>query len=672
MVALGEDTIRRALKDFGLTEKEVSTYIFLAKRGSMKGGEIAKQTKTQKAQVYRMLKSLQSKGLIEVTLETPQRFTAVPFESFIELSIKAKKEEALLLEKTKNELLGYWKSIAQSGTEPTLEKFVVIEGSRRIYTKISQMIKETRKQFAILVSIQSLLRADQYGLFNAILDHPLKSKIQFRFLTELNEQDLNAAKTLLREIPKTKSKIKGRNTDIGLKFSPRMAIRDEEEILFFITPKNESYPAGRDETCLWTNCTELVQAFNAVFEEEWKNSSEIETRILEMETGKSDHGEVVAHNPETDRENYDRILDSAKQEILILTSAEGLVAYSRKTPLFRKWAKTGVAVKVMAPITSENMSAAEMISKFYPVRHVPPSYLKTTIVDGKHLFQFETRRRDSETPELDTINQQRAPPEQAYSRDMTYSNNLLHVGKMKALLDEIWENSSVPSAVTLNSILEIEPPAASHDNIASSELMEIPQVGFPTYCSAQAIIHTPAHLNMPDIMFDLTHFGEPTDEKANWMSISLWLKTPTGYTFVPTAVVLSRGRKDKVASKLENMNKVLFASSPAGANVQIVKEHEFQMLKQGNTLFAGWTVPIPIIPQKLVLPPSFLLFEAYGDPKHYKSSLATPSGWKITTESDGNEAFVTFISPSSRYTGPGTDGRLHAKGFLSVTRVASN
>ena len=84
--------IEKALRDFGLSEKEIEVYILLGKRGPKKGIEITKQLKMHKGQVYRTLKSLQKKGLVEVTLEYPARFTAVPFENLIDSYIKTKKD----------------------------------------------------------------------------------------------------------------------------------------------------------------------------------------------------------------------------------------------------------------------------------------------------------------------------------------------------------------------------------------------------------------------------------------------------------------------------------------------------------------------------------------------------------------------------------------------------
>jgi sugar-specific transcriptional regulator TrmB len=116
----GEENIKRVLKDFGLTETEAEVYLFLAKHDALKGTEIARQIKKDKAQVYHILKSLQAKGLAESTLEAPARFAPVPFEKVVESTINAKREEAARIENAKEELLSYWKNISK--TKPELPR----------------------------------------------------------------------------------------------------------------------------------------------------------------------------------------------------------------------------------------------------------------------------------------------------------------------------------------------------------------------------------------------------------------------------------------------------------------------------------------------------------------------------------------------------------------------
>jgi hypothetical protein len=446
--------------------------------------------------------------------------------------------------------------------------------------------------------------------------------------------------------------------------SPRIVIRDEEEILFFITPRTGTSDIEKDEICLWTNCRELVQTFKIVFEEAWGNSTDIEKMILDMETGEQDSQISIVFEPESAMKNYEDILGAANKEITILTSSDGLLAYSERELFAKKVAENGVKIKIMSPITNQNLKAAEDLSKFCEVRHVPPSYLKTTIVDGKYLFQFgklQNYRYAPNEPEKTVV-----MPDFEH---ITYSDNSARVAKMKALLDDIWKNSRAPSKVTIDSITSSESAVIHQPKPPVVGSVEMPPTGFPAYCSARAVIYTPDHPDVPDMLIDIMHFGEPTDEKANWMCISMWLKTPKGYAFVPTAIVVSRGRKDTFATKIENFNKAMFAGTPAGKNVLRVKEHELRVWMQNNTLFAGWTVPIPLLPPKYFLPPAFLLFEGYGNSKHSKSTNSgLPSGFKVTIENDGFDAFVTFISPASRYTGPGTEGRIYINGLSTITR----
>ena len=186
---LSEDVIKQFLKDFGLTETEIDVYLFLTKRiGASKGTEIAKYTKKDKGQVYRILKSLQSKGLIESTLEAPIRFAPVPFESVVESVIKAKREEASRIEGAKQELFEYWRKLGKTKIDEPLEKFIVIEGTNKIYSKITQMISQTKEQFSTVTSVRGLLQAYQNGIFDVISNHPSKVNIEFRYLTELRAQ----------------------------------------------------------------------------------------------------------------------------------------------------------------------------------------------------------------------------------------------------------------------------------------------------------------------------------------------------------------------------------------------------------------------------------------------------------------------------------------------------
>jgi sugar-specific transcriptional regulator TrmB/pimeloyl-ACP methyl ester carboxylesterase len=275
---------KNVLTDFGLTSKEADTYIFLARHEVLTGGEIAKQTKIARSLVYRILKSLQAKGLVEPTLESPKRFVAIPFENALDLIIKTRQEEALLVERAKKDLLEDWRVISKAKPEAQYEKFVVIEGSKKIYAKMLHMIKETKNQFSGILPVSALARAEQFGVFDAAYNHPLKSRIKFQLLTDLTIQDLKAIKLLK---PKLRAELclKARNSGSEVTTS-RVVMRDGEEILFFIKPEAETATRKQGEGCIYTNCQSLVQTFTGMFQDLWHSSTDIEARIVEIETGK--------------------------------------------------------------------------------------------------------------------------------------------------------------------------------------------------------------------------------------------------------------------------------------------------------------------------------------------------------------------------------------------------
>jgi sugar-specific transcriptional regulator TrmB len=674
---LSEEKIKRILKDFGLTETEGNLYLFLARCGALKGTEIARQVKKDKGQVYRILKNLQAKGLVEATLEAPIRFTTVPFKKVVESTIKAKRDEAARIESIKQELFDYWKNTSRARPEAPLEKFLVIKGRKKIYRKILQMINETKSQLSTVSTVQGLLRADQFGLLDAAFDHPLKSQVQFRFLTELSQQNVNSIKTLLKRKPRARVNFKGRNPNLGLRLSPRMVIRDEEEILLFITPRTNVSSTARDETCLWTNGKTLVQSFSAVFENLWTNSTDINEKIAEIETGKPTPTARVISDLRTARKTYDELMNSAEKEIILMTSSKGLIESWKSIPLLKERIERGVSVKIMAPIIKDNLQAAQELLKFCAVRHVPTSYFDTVIVDGKRLFQSQasTGQKPALTPHF-------------------YTDDLEYVEKTKKMLNDVWRSASVPSAVTLEYIMKPSIPAVAplsyHEGTWSRpdsphkkmiyDVVEKPGVitekdvlnkiinakKYPANwpkdpirlygSTANAVIHPPENFHLPDIMIGANHLNKESSFGAgDVLHISLWLETPKGFAYVPVARVSDDTKRE---TKGPDFGNAIYAGTPAGQNVQLVKKDELQIRFHGNTFFAGWTKPIPLIPSKYILPPSCILLEGYSKLGTSVIDYVLPSGAKVNVEVNGFEAFVTFFHPASKYSGPGTDGAI--------------
>jgi sugar-specific transcriptional regulator TrmB len=644
---LGEEQISNTLKDFGLTEKEILIYIFLAKHGLLKGGDVSKYTKTNKAEVYRVLRNLQNKGLIESTLQSPTRYAAVSLEKIIDRQIKAKQDEAAKIEKAREELMNYWSALSHTEIEPFPQKFVVIEGKKRVFSKISQMIRETNHQFSIISSFRNLMQAYEHGLFDSFLDRTKKSDVTARLLTELPQDNLGTAKKLFHELNITGVEFQVRFPELGLRLFPRIVIRDNEESALFISP-NGFNGVEQDYACIWTNSKEIAQAFEIVFEDLWKNSIDLEQEIAQIKRGQSPLKHKIIDDPGAARKKYEETLCSAGKEIVIMTSSTGLLSLYRDLPQLEKWVNTGVSVKVMAPITNENLKVAQQLNKLCNVKHVPLSYLVTVIVDGTFLFQAKTQ---------DTTDFKLG--------EAVCTDSYETVKRTQAMLKNIWKLASTPTSATVKSFLS-SPPAHMITPEAirkfQNKMKASPPEGLPKgfLNSGLALIHPPPNLNIPVIAIRILSYKKGSSfGEGNSIDVRLLLQGPKDYSFVQVAAANTN-------PKAVIPEKAILTGCPASENYQLVKPEQLQIRREGNALFCGWTFPIPLPPTKNSLPPAALLIEGYGEPRHSIVVGRTSSGYKLISESDALDAFVTFIDPFWKYNGPGSQGQVCLNSTITV------
>ena len=278
---MSEQIIKKVLREFELTDRELEVYIFLSKRQPLKGRDIARGMETQRAEVYRSLKSLQGRGMVETTLESPARFVAVPFDKIIDSRIKSKRREAALLKASKKDLLGHWRSISKTGIESPVERFVVIEGDDKIFPRIFQMIENARKEVVFVISPSTFIRAAQVEIDKLLFEKTKESGTRSRLLTQVSDENFELMKQSAAKVFENhlEDKILVRHLEADLRLYTRFLVKDEDEALFFIRTVEGLSVVNRKEACLWTNCKAVVDALKVFFEELWLNSTDMAEKI---------------------------------------------------------------------------------------------------------------------------------------------------------------------------------------------------------------------------------------------------------------------------------------------------------------------------------------------------------------------------------------------------------
>jgi sugar-specific transcriptional regulator TrmB len=114
---LNEKWMEKTLINLGFTEIDADVYIHLTRKGPKKISEIAAALELYRRRLHRILKKLQSKGIIRSSQKCPDTFLAVSFDKVLDIFIKANIEEAKSLMQNKKELLSSWRSITEKDDE---------------------------------------------------------------------------------------------------------------------------------------------------------------------------------------------------------------------------------------------------------------------------------------------------------------------------------------------------------------------------------------------------------------------------------------------------------------------------------------------------------------------------------------------------------------------------
>ncbi len=659
---MAQDKVHKTLENIGLNSTDAQVYIFLGKRGPQRAKDISAALQMPKNLLYQALKNLQAKGIVNATLERPARFSAEPFEKVLDIFVNAKLDEVKKIESNKTEILSEWKSIAVGINPDKLARFSVLEGRNSIYSRLKRMANETKRELLIISSIPGLMRAEQYGLLDFF-----KPKINVKFLTELSDNDLERLNELLKE--KHQFNFEGRIPELGLRLFTRIIIRDGEEAAFFLSNDEQKYNQESD-VCLWTNCKSLVDSFTAVFENLWVTSIGIEQKLLESKSVKSPLRTSLIADSKEAQVKYNEAIVFAQREIVMIASPEKL-DYELKKGLLKKKALEGVHVKIMVPITGKNFNIASILSEFCEIRHIPPSYLDTTLIDAKQLFQFK--------PHVNRKNKKKNCFE-----NMVYLDDGKYIEKTHAMIADLWKKAYAPlffkaetgsnnKTATESKIEDKRDKAYSRvfnfvqkpnipGNTSEKEILNkilnakkqstrnCATKGITLYGSvAQTFIHPSDKNGLLDMMIQVFNNKHQSSFGATIMLI-IYLRTMTsqGFSYVSTAAVHTN---ERLAEFVRTVNKGAILEK----NIHVFVKGEIEVREQSNTLFVGWTKPIPLSAD-MVLPPSGLLFDGYGDVRTNVAKIALSNGWQGLTEGNSLEAFTTFYYSSSKYSGPGTDG----------------
>ena len=258
------EKIQLQLSSYGLSANQCKVYIFLGKYGSSTAPNISKVLKLPRTETYKLLTTLQNKGIVSASFQHPIQFLAIPLTDAVHSLINTEKERIKKLEHQKLELNQLWNNIPEFHTKIVKneeEKFQIIQGQNQISSKIHDMITSSEKKLQIIGNENDFIKFYQTD----VLEQMEKSSTEYRILTNSSDKTLymfdGMNKTNIQKLPSSINE--------NLCF----IIKDNNEVLFYM--KNcES--EKENNAALWTTSTSMIYSKKLLFSSLWSKSKNID------------------------------------------------------------------------------------------------------------------------------------------------------------------------------------------------------------------------------------------------------------------------------------------------------------------------------------------------------------------------------------------------------------
>ncbi|MCW3982993.1 MAG: helix-turn-helix domain-containing protein [Candidatus Bathyarchaeota archaeon] len=252
-------TIEETLARFGLLKNEIRVYLYLARAGEKKAGEIAEAIALHRTETYRILRDLEKKGIVFSIFEKPLKFTAVPLDKAIDLLVDAQKIKIKMLEQEKPSLVELWQSMPQAKTEVAKkELFQMLEGEQQVLMKANELLEKAEESFQIFAAADYLSE-----LYYSDFSDKLKAQANKIEVSVVTDTSVKSAYFL------GQMKWLGGGHRVSEEGNlPCFMIADNKEVLIAFHEKIQDGEAGKKKyrtAAIWTNYAALVNTLQILF-----------------------------------------------------------------------------------------------------------------------------------------------------------------------------------------------------------------------------------------------------------------------------------------------------------------------------------------------------------------------------------------------------------------------
>jgi HTH-type transcriptional regulator, sugar sensing transcriptional regulator len=257
------------LSYFGLTPLQSKVYIALVMYGPSSASTIGSSIGVNRVDIYRVLKGLEKRGIVEALLGNPAKYIAIDPQRALATLIKEAENHVAELKEQGVPLAEWLKSISKLKATSELPDQVALthfklKHSRQVFDTFKTLMENSQREILKVWSPAGL----HLYYSERLLEYFRKASergVMIKAVTEVRKDNL-------REVNEISEYVSLRHSD-NLSASLRYMIVDSKQVFVNATPVPMNI---HDFTALWTDNPAIVQGFCLEFARLWDSSSPLE------------------------------------------------------------------------------------------------------------------------------------------------------------------------------------------------------------------------------------------------------------------------------------------------------------------------------------------------------------------------------------------------------------
>ena len=298
-MARNPGSLLERLVEHGVPERSARIYLAACRDGPQTARELARAGGLERVEAYRLIRRLETSGLLRTTGGRPMRFAALPPSELVDTWIRSSSDRLKRLEADRERLLAEW---SEESTRPDLHeprKFAVLEGRSTIQGWLRRQIGQARREILLAAGQSTLARAIDGGIDRA-LGEAHRRGVRVRLVTPISAANVRDSKIFegITELRHTAEPV-----------TSRTVVIDKGLSLVYVSGEEGWGATDAVQVALWSTAPSFVALAREYHHRLWSRATPAASRFVELENPPA---AVLAVTPGNSAEPFDRLREIAE------------------------------------------------------------------------------------------------------------------------------------------------------------------------------------------------------------------------------------------------------------------------------------------------------------------------------------------------------------------------